>query len=46
MDQDHGCETDEAFPGCQASEPLMEERFACPKCGTRQMRFQFAGLWD
>jgi len=46
VDPDHGCEADEAFPSCQASEPLMEDRFACPKCGTRQLRFRFAGLWD
>lgn len=46
VDPDHGREADEAFPNCQASEPLMEDRFACPKCGARQLRFRFAGLWD
>jgi RNA polymerase subunit RPABC4/transcription elongation factor Spt4 len=46
VDPDHGCEDDEAFPSCQASEPLMEESFACPACGKRQLRFRFAGLWD
>ena len=46
VDPSHDCEADEAFPSCQASEPLMEESFACPKCGKRQLRLQFAGLWD
>jgi hypothetical protein len=46
VDPDHGCEDDEAFPSCQASEPLMEDRFAWPKCGSRQLRFEFSGLWD
>ena len=41
-----GCEADEAFPSCQASEPLMEQAFPCPKCGKRLLRFDFAGLWD
>lgn len=41
-----GCEADEAFPSCQASEPLMEEAFRCPECGKRGLRFDFAGLWD
>lgn len=46
VDPDLGCEADEAFPSCQASEPLMEQSFTCPKCGKQQMRFRFAGLWD
>ena len=46
VDPDLGCEADEAFPSCQASEPLMEEAFPCPKCGKRLLRFEFAGLWD
>jgi len=43
---DSGCEEDEPFPNCQASEPLLEKSFPCPKCGRTQMRFRFAGMWD
>jgi len=46
VDPDHGCEDEDPFPSCQDSEPLMEESFACPKCGKRHLRFRFAGLWD
>ena len=46
VDPDHGCEDDEAFPSYQAAEPVMEESFACSKCGKRLLRFCFAGLWD
>jgi len=46
VDPAHGCEDDESFPSCQASEPLMEEAFACPTCGKRSLRFRFAGMWD
>ena len=46
VNPDHGCEDEDPFPSCQDSEPLMEESFACPKCGKRHLRFRFAGLWD
>lgn len=46
VDPDEGCEDDEAFPSCQASEPLMEKPFSCPRCGRQRMRFRFAGMWD
>jgi len=46
VDPGAGCEDDEAFPSCQASEPLMERAFACPKCGAKALRFRFSGMWD
>ena len=46
FDPARGYEDDEAFPSCQASEPLMHEAFACPTCGKRSLRITFAGLWD
>jgi predicted RNA-binding Zn-ribbon protein involved in translation (DUF1610 family) len=46
FDPARGYEDDEAFPSCQASEPLMQEAFACPTCGKRSLRISFAGLWD
>ena len=41
---DHVCEDTEAVPSCQASEPIMEENFVCPKYGKQHLRLQFAGM--
>jgi hypothetical protein len=37
---------DEAFPDCRASEPLFEDRLACPACSKKSLRFSFPGMWD
>jgi hypothetical protein len=46
VDAESGKDDDEAFPDCRASEPLFEDRLACPACSKKSLRFSFPGMWD